>query len=70
MMKQNLEKLMGKGFRTDICKVKMFKGYWLQGKIVDLDGEILTVEVKTYYRETIQTTKVNVKDIIKIKNYK
>lgn len=68
-MVNELKKLFGKGFRTDVVKVKMFKGYWLEGKIVDLNGTELTVEVPTYYNPTIQTVKVDIKDVMKIKSF-
>jgi len=66
-MVNELKKLFGKGYETGICKVKFGKGYWLEGKIVDLNGTELTVEVPTYYNPTVQTVKVDVKDVMKIK---
>ncbi len=66
-IKNELEKVLGKDFRTDVVKVKIFKGYWLQGKIVGLEGDMLTVEIPTHYYPMIETVKVNVNEVIKIK---
>ena len=70
MMNNELIKVFGKDFRTDICKVKAFKGYWLQSKIVNFENDILTVEIPTFYNKTTQEFKVNVNEIIKIKKFK
>ena len=67
-MMNKLEMLLGKDFRTDVVKVKMFKGYWLQGKIVGLEEDnMLVVEIPTYYYPMVETVKVNVNEVIKIK---
>lgn len=66
-MVNELKKLFGKGYRTDVVKIKFGKGYWLQGKIVGLEGDKLTVEIPTYYYPMIETVKVNVNEVIKIK---
>lgn len=70
-MVNELKKLMGKGFRTDVVKVKMFKGYWLQGKIVEVNGTVLTLEVPLYYNSSVvETVKADIKDVIKIRDIK
>lgn len=67
-MMNKLEMLLGKDFRTDVVKVKMFKGYWLYGKIVNLEEDnMLVVEIPTYYYPMVETVKVNVNEVIKIK---
>ena len=67
MINNELVKVFGKDFRTDICKVKLFKEYWLQAKVVELKNDILLVEVDTHYFPMIHMFKVNVNDVIKIK---
>lgn len=69
-MVNELKKIFGKGYETSICKVKFGKGYWLQGKIVNVKDTTLTVEVPTYYIKGNYTIEVDVKDIIKIKKIK
>ena len=70
-MVNELKKLMGKGFRTDVVKVKMFKGYWLQGKIVEVNGTVLTLEIPLYYNSSVvETVKADIKDVIKIRDIK
>lgn len=70
-MVNELKKLMGKGFRTDVVKVKMFKGYWLQGKIVEVNGTVLTLEVPLYYNSSVvETVKADIKDVIKVRDIK
>ena len=70
-MVNELKKLMGKGFRTDVVKVKMFKGYWLQGKIVEVNGTVLTLEVPLYYNSSVvEIVKADIKDVIKIRDIK
>lgn len=70
-MVNELKKLMGKGFRTDVVKVKMFKGYWLQGKIMEVNGTVLTLEVPLYYNSSVvETVKADIKDVIKIRDIK
>lgn len=70
-MVNELKKLMGKGFRTDVAKVKMFKGYWLQGKIVEVNGTVLTLEVPLYYNSSVvEIVKADIKDVIKVRDIK
>ena len=70
-MVNELKKLIGKGYETSICKVKMFKGYWLQGKIVEVNGTVLTLEVPLYYNSSVvEIVKADIKDVIKVRDIK
>lgn len=68
----NLVNVFGKEFRTDKVKVNVFKGYWLEGNVVEYNEatQMLTLEIPTYYNPTAQRVEVSVNEVRKIKKIK